>query len=328
MKTKLLLFGTLLCSNIFAQTPKSYTVLRTSTPIVIDAIMNGWQGAKISEDMSICTTGKYGNSGGNFRMLWDDNNLYIFFHMEDASIKTSAQAQDAFLWQLGDVVEMIFDFDGNGHHYLEMGINPDGSNYDFNMLCTTPACGGWNDDKAWDIANMEISTKIYRSADNFFDYGFDVEVKIPFSSFNNMTGSNFQMPTNGTVWKGNMMMVDYNVSSSSPNEYNSWSTYPAGAPAFHQPNYFGSFIFSDLSVSTNEITSNASSLNLTRSQNHDFIVNGNETILVKIFDLSGKLILSNTVANNESINISHLEQGMYIVNLQDKTSMQNFKIMK
>ncbi len=326
MKTKIFFIAILFCANILAQTPKSYTILRASSPITIDSYMNDWVGANISENFTICTSGQNGTAQGNCRLLWDDNNLYMMFHIDDNSIKTSNEVQDAYLWQKGDVLEVIFDFDGNGDHYLEMGINPNGNNYDFNLLCTSASCGGWSDDQAWDIANMEIAARIDRSQDNQDDYGFDVEVKIPFNSFNSMTGSNFQMPINGTTWRGNLMMVNFDKNGSSPKEYLSWSTYPGGSPAFHQPNYFGYFTFSNMSVSTTEINSNSFTINAV--QNNQFHVSGNGFIQINIFDNSGRLIKIENIKDEGIISLDNFEKGLYIINASDGIQSINHKIIR
>lgn len=309
---------------VYAQNLKDYTILRTSTPMVIDAQIGDWAGVSPTEYFHIYNGSSATANSVNCRMQWDDYNLFLYFHVDDNSIKTSVENQDAYLWQKGDVVEMIFDFDGNGNHYLEMGINPNGNEYDFNIICSNANCGGWSDNQIWDIENIEIATRIDRSQDLLTDYGFDIEVKIPFASFNSLTGSNFQTPTNGTQWRGNLMMVNYDKNASTVKEYLAWSSYPIGQPAFHQPNYFGYFNFSSNNVSTVDLI--PSNLSITNLGNYQFAIDGNQNYSVAIFDASGRKL--RTENNVSLLDLSTLESGLFIIEAANEKEKTTYKLIK
>ncbi len=49
-------------------------------------------------------------------------------------------------------------------------------------------------------------------------------------------------------------------------------------------------------------------------------LNSNETHIVKIYDLQGKLVESHTLNNSNSININNLNKGIYLVKIADKVS--------
>jgi hypothetical protein len=323
MKTLTFIISLLIFANSIAQTPKTYTIKKSGQPKTIDGSAIDWTGAMPTEFFNISTSGQNGVGFGNAKMLWDDDNLYVFFHIDDMSIKRSNEAQDANLWQKGDVTEMILDFDGNGHHYLEMGINANGNFFDFNILCPSSTCGGWSDDKNWDIANIEIATKIPGSVDKQFEYGYDIEMKIPFASLATLTGSNFQMPVDGTQWRGNLMKVNYDKNASSPFEYLSWSTYPAGAPAFHQPDYFGYFTFSDIKVSTDEITQEK--LHFTNLGCNQFSVSASNT-LVNVYDGMGRKIKIEQY--NNIIDLTSFDSGLYILEASNEKEKTTYKLIK
>ena len=321
MKTITLSLLVCFCAISFAQTPKTYVIKRSGQNKVIDSDPVDWGDVMPTEFFNISTSGQNGVGFGNAKMLWDDDNLYVFFHIDDMSIKTSSQPQDAFLWQKGDVVEMILDFDGNGHHYLEMGINPNGNSYDFNILCSSSNCGGWSDDKNWDIANIEIATIIQKN--NVYEFGYDIEMKIPFASLNTLTGSNFQTPVAGTQWRRNFMMVNFDKNGSSPLEYLSWSTYPSGSPAFHQPDYFGYFTFSDTKVSSDEITEEK--LQITNLGSNLFSVSASNT-LVNVYDGMGRKIKIEQY--NNMIDLASLESGLYIIEASNNKERTTYKLIK
>ncbi len=55
--------------------------------------------------------------------------------------------------------------------------------------------------------------------------------------------------------------------------------------------------------------------------------NSNEDLNVVIYDVLGKEVFSSLVNQNEEINISHLSNGMYIVNLSDGTNVSSKKLI-
>ncbi|MCF6129365.1 PQQ-dependent sugar dehydrogenase [Flavobacterium sp. AS60] len=80
----------------------------------------------------------------------------------------------------------------------------------------------------------------------------------------------------------------------------------------------------DSSLGLNNFTKNGLSLYPNPAKTQIFIKNSSETALsnVKVFDLTGKLVLTKTVENNETtpaVNIATLSSGLYMVAVEDLT---------
>jgi glucose/arabinose dehydrogenase len=83
----------------------------------------------------------------------------------------------------------------------------------------------------------------------------------------------------------------------------------------------------DSSLGLNDFNQKGLSFYPNPAKTEIFITNSSETILskVNIFDLTGKLILTKTIENNESIpslNIAALSSGLYIIAVEDLTGNQ------
>ena len=82
----------------------------------------------------------------------------------------------------------------------------------------------------------------------------------------------------------------------------------------------------DTSLSVNNFNKNGLSLYPNPAKTEIFINNSHNIVLsqVKIFDLTGKLVLAKTLENNDvqSINISSISSGMYLISLEDVTGNQ------
>jgi len=83
----------------------------------------------------------------------------------------------------------------------------------------------------------------------------------------------------------------------------------------------------DSSLGLNDFKKNELSFYPNPAKTEIFITNNSETTLskVNIFDLTGKLILTKTIKNNEltpSLNITALSSGLYIISLEDLTGNQ------
>lgn len=83
----------------------------------------------------------------------------------------------------------------------------------------------------------------------------------------------------------------------------------------------------DSSLGLNEFEKNGFSMYPNPAKTEVFIKNNSGTILskVNVFDLTGKLVLTKAVANNEttpSVNITALSSGLYLISVEDLTGNQ------
>ena len=102
----------------------SYTVGRTSVPIVLDGKLDDpvWTQAE-ERVMSDAYTGGETPLKSTFRMLWDDSFLYVGVYFEDNDAWATYTEEDEPLWE-EEVLELFIDADCDGSTYYEHEINP------------------------------------------------------------------------------------------------------------------------------------------------------------------------------------------------------------
>lgn len=80
-------------------------------------------------------------------------------------------------------------------------------------------------------------------------------------------------------------------------------------------------------LATSEVGANNSQLTLYPNPSTDFIkikAKNTEKLIVKIFSMSGQLLLKGNYLSDESIDVSSLKSGVYLIQANDST----FKLMK
>jgi len=313
---------------IQAQSTYSYTVYKTMDNITVDGNLSEWTNTPSSESFTVHNTSQVGINTSHVKLMWDDNNLYVAFLVLDTDIKSCTNVQDDPLWERGDMSEFILDFDDNGTHYLEIGIDTRGINYDYNLLCTSVACGGWNDELTWDITGMETASVITGTENNGAgDTGYNIELKIPFAGLATLAQGNLTTPTDGTTWKGNFMTLNYNTSTTgtTPTEYLSWSTYPVFG--FHQPAYFGSIEFSATSTAVDAMLENINSILEAKGMNQ-FLVRSTGNTQVMVYDVLGNTYMNASFASSTDIALDYLPKGLYIIQAMNGKTKNTLKFLK
>lgn len=153
---------------------------RTTEPIVVDGLMNegAWQTAEVGGGFvqSDPDTGAPATEGTEFRILYDDRNLYVFvFCYQDGPIINSELRRD-FQPVNGDQVALLFDtFDDDRNGFL-LQVNPGGAQRDQQIA------GGVRNAN-WDGP--------YRTATRLDEHGWAAEFAIPFTTlrFDDRQGS-------------------------------------------------------------------------------------------------------------------------------------------
>ena len=165
-------------------------------------------------------------------LSWNDKNLYIAYRCEDSKIVGSLKEIDSQIYKTDDLVEIFVDPDGDGMNYVEIGVNAFSTYYDMLIECALPVCGGWRFSMGFTVVGMETSSKIDTE-------GFCTEIKIPFSSLENIKNGKFIKPKVGTKWKGNVFRIDFGNLT----QYLALHHYRSSVFGFHQPNKFAVFEF-------------------------------------------------------------------------------------
>lgn len=98
-----------------------YTAFRLQTPLTLDGSLSdpAWQKAPKSERFVDMATGAPGLLDTRSAILWDDDNLYVGFWVEEPYPKASQTERDSLIFRENDV-ELFID---GGDSYYEFEIN-------------------------------------------------------------------------------------------------------------------------------------------------------------------------------------------------------------
>src|SRR5690606_20116136 len=143
--------------NIFEEvqhlfvTPRNYVVYQTVSEMVIDgkADETSWQKAvwsayfeDIEGDKKPAPTWKT-----HFKMLWDEQNLYILAELEEPNVWAYYTTRDQIVFHENDF-EIFIDPDRDTHNYFEFELNA--QNNLFDLFMPKPYRNGGNYDIGWD----------------------------------------------------------------------------------------------------------------------------------------------------------------------------------
>lgn len=229
--------------------------LGTADKIVIDgkADEKAWQTASWTGPfVDVGTGGPHRGlpAGGSAKVLWDDQNVYVFFQVKDRTPSggfTDPKSQEKEkLWTTTgqpklwtrDTVEIMIDPDGDGDNtdYYELQINPQNkvfhSQFDrYNSPKTDPDGPFGHED--WDL-KLKSAVVIHGTLDKSGgdDDGYDVEIAIPWTSFSK---AKQLPPKHGDSWRMNFYAMENNGGCG-------WSPI-LGQGNFHKASRFGRVVW-------------------------------------------------------------------------------------
>jgi hypothetical protein len=202
--------------------PQTYAVHKIAEPIVIDGRADeaAWQRAPESPVFSTAEGSPEVKGDTRARLLWDDENLYVFVSAKDSDVHSQYRSQDEPLWK-EDVIELFIDADRNRRGYVELQVNPNNAQLDSWFVATRSGMI----DAAW-AAGMRSAVQVHGTLDNRddTDTGWDVEIAIPLGA---VKGAARNMPVNippvvGDTWRLNIVRVDQPKDERNPS-VSSWS---------------------------------------------------------------------------------------------------------
>ncbi len=182
-----------------------YTITKASGPIVIDGKADeaSWKGAPMSPNFTDATGGLAVGADTQAQLLWDDQFLYAFIHLDDRDVYSQFQNQDDTLWK-EDVIEIFIDADRNGRGYVELQVNPNNAHFD----AWFPKNRGQTHHFEWN-SKMQSAVLVHGSKDDRsdVDQGWDVEIAIPLEDVKGMDqGMKVNLPPQlGDTWRLNMV---------------------------------------------------------------------------------------------------------------------------
>jgi len=192
------------------QTVRNYLVYKTISDIKIDGEPNeiSWQKAAWSEyfqdiEGELKPQPLYQT---RFKMLWDENNLYILAELEEPHIWSYYTRHDQIIYHENDF-EIFIDPTRDTHNYFEFELNAQNTLLD--LFMPKPYRNGGQVDIGWNCEDFESAVSIEGSVNNpeDTDVRWLLEVAIPFKSLN--LGGKYKMPENGSYFKINFSRVQW-----------------------------------------------------------------------------------------------------------------------
>ena len=261
-----------------------YTCYRTRTPLIVDGHLTepAWSKAPRSPRFVDMATGDAAVLDTRAAALWDDDNLYIGFWVEEPFVEAHLTERDSLIFMENDV-EVFID---GGDCYYEFEINAlntvyevffiwqdayqRGSRFDvpeFDLIARQALSFGGNYDRSgwsfwrgthprgvrwaftdWDFPGMQSAVHVNGVINNrsVVDTGWTVEIAFPWSGMNWLANGRPLPPQEGDTWNlffGRFEKVE--VAGQLPQPQPAWSWNKHGVLDTHMPEKFTKVQFSN-----------------------------------------------------------------------------------
>ncbi len=172
-----------------------YKVIKTPIPPTIDGDIIEFDNAH-EITITESTTGTI----GRYRLMWDDDALYVAAEVDDAMLNADpAHQEDDGLWS-DDAMEFMFDTLNNGGNIQQ-------DDYKFFVNVNNVHADSRLYDASWDsgmTSHVHLDGTINDGSDS--DSGYTIEARIPWA--------NWATPSDGDVWGMNIQLDDMTSSDS------------------------------------------------------------------------------------------------------------------
>ena len=212
-----------------------YTCFRAGGPVEIDGRLDKpvWRKAPKSARFVDLVSGVPGFLGTRMASLWDDENLYVAFWVEESDVRARLSERDALVWTENDVEIFI----GGEDCYYEFEINALGTIYEvfyiwqdaykkgsrfdipeFDLLSRrVDVLGGFQDALRWgkhprgerwafmdwDFPGLRAAVQVAGTINDAsdIDTGWTAEIAFPWRGMKVLAGSRPVPPRDGDVWR-------------------------------------------------------------------------------------------------------------------------------
>jgi hypothetical protein len=212
-----------------------YTCFRAGGPVEIDGRLDKpvWRKAPQSARFVDLVSGVPGFLGTRMASLWDDENLYVAFWVEESDVRARLSERDALVWTENDVEIFI----GGEDCYYEFEINALGTIYEvfyiwqdaykkgsrfdipeFDLLSRrVDVLGGFQDALRWgkhprgerwafmdwDFPGLRAAVQVAGTINDAsdIDTGWTAEIAFPWRGMKVLAGSRPVPPRDGDVWR-------------------------------------------------------------------------------------------------------------------------------
>ncbi len=184
--------------NAPAPEPPVLRVARAFGPIEIDGVFDeeSWEQAQETAPFVHTITGGNAPFVASAKVLWDAEQLYVGFDVEDRRIHSTFEKHDDRLWEQ-DCVEVFVDPDGDNRHYFEMQVSPTGVTFDtFYETRRQPQPIGHVDWESGLVAAVSMT-----------EQGYTAEMAVPWTAFTHGDVKT-PPPVEGSEWRINFYVMD------------------------------------------------------------------------------------------------------------------------
>jgi hypothetical protein len=255
-----------------------YRAYKISDTIIIDGKPDeaAWVNASRSSRFKDLVTGGEAYLDTRAAVLWDEQNLYVAYWIEEPNIAATHTRRDAFIYEDNDVELFIAGKDGyyefevnsfgtiyevlffwldayekNGYHELpEFKIDAKGVKVFNGVGYKHPRgsrLGFWN----WDMPGLRTAVHLQGSINNSrdIDKGWTVEIAIPWASLKILADGDKRSlpPSNNDVWR--MDFSRFNTKKGAANDSGGWAWSSHGVWDSHVPECFTYIHFSEKEIS-------------------------------------------------------------------------------
>jgi hypothetical protein len=226
-------------SNTEMKKESVYNVARLKQPMKIDAV---WDKPEWINVQPVDITNYMGAIPGfkpvaQAKMMYDDNNLYVIFHVKDCCVRCLTKEINGPVWEDG-AVEFFFAPDvAKPLLYFNLETNCGGTPLmHYNLVPRKES----KELSKEDIIKVEIAHTLPQIIDPEMKdpVTWTLEYRIPIAMLEKY--SVVTHPKKGVEWKANFYKIAEN--SSNPH-YITWSLVEIEKPDFHRPEFFGRLIF-------------------------------------------------------------------------------------
>lgn len=227
---------------------RHYVCPRTSNSIEIDGDVHkpAWHHSPWSEDFVDIEGDEKPKPRfrTRFKLLWDDENLYVAAELEESQIWATLTEPDSVIFQDNDF-EVFLDPDGDNQNYVELEINAFGTVWD--LLMTKPYRDGGMPMSGWRFRGLKTAVMVEGCLNSPDEPGksWCLEMAIPWAGIKEVCRTACP-PRTGDLWRANFARVEWRVDVAGgkfrkvPNTAeDNWCWSSQGAVDLHRPEEWG-----------------------------------------------------------------------------------------
>ena len=190
-------------------TPNHTIVPKASDAIIIDGVAESvWDNAPFTSDFIDIEGVKNVKYKTRAKILWDQENLYVYAEMEEPHIWGDITERDAIIY-LNNDFEVFIDPSGRGEVYGEIEMNALNTVWD--LLLNKPYRSGGFANFHWNLDGMETEVKINGTINDpsDTDKSWSVEMAIPMKPLIELKNDKRQPIKEGDQWRMNFSRVEW-----------------------------------------------------------------------------------------------------------------------